>query len=60
MLGLMARSKAWELSDGSVANVATPFTTRSSELLELFNGLNLPLLTLDERLDVLLHVKVAV
>ena len=35
----------------------TPFTTRAKELMELYNGLNLPLLTIDERLDVLLHVK---
>ena len=37
--------------------VHTPFTTRSKELMELYNGLRLPLLTVDERLDVLLHVK---
>merc|ERR1711988_1021120 len=37
--------------------VHTPFTTRSKELMELYNGLCLPLLTIDERLDVLLHVK---
>jgi hypothetical protein len=27
------------------------------ELMQLYNGLNLPMLTIDERLDVLLHVK---
>ena len=37
--------------------VHTPFTTRAKELMELYNGLMLPLLTVDERLDVLLHVK---
>lgn len=35
----------------------TPFTTRSKELMDLYNGLRLPLLSIDERLDVLLHVK---
>merc|ERR1711903_263808 len=45
------------MSDGEVAEVHTPFTTRAKELLELHRGLNLPLLTIDERLDVLLHVK---
>lgn len=37
--------------------VHTPFTTRAKELMQLYNGLNLPMLTIDERLDVLLHVK---
>ena len=45
------------MSDGEVAQVHTPFTTRAKELMELYNGLMLPLLTVDERLDVLLHVK---
>eukprot|EP00753_Platysulcus_tardus_P018650 PLAT7002.1.p1 GENE.PLAT7002.1~~PLAT7002.1.p1 ORF type:complete len:768 (+),score=410.07 PLAT7002.1:32-2305(+) len=57
MLHLMALPKKWAMSDGEVAEVHTPFTTRAKELLELFNGLQLPLLTIDERLDVLLHVK---
>ncbi len=35
----------------------TPFTTRAMELMQLYNGLNLPMLTIDQRLDVLLHVK---
>jgi hypothetical protein len=37
--------------------VHTPYTTRAKELHELYNGLRLPLLSIDERLDVLLHVK---
>ena len=40
-----------------VVEVHTPFTTRAKELMQLYNGLRLPLLTTDERLDVLLHVK---
>lgn len=37
--------------------VHTPYTTRAMELMQLFNGLNMPQLTVEERLDVLLHVK---
>lgn len=53
----MATAKRWECDDGSVVEVHTPFTTRAKELMQLYNGLRLPLLTTDERLDVLLHVK---
>jgi hypothetical protein len=53
----MAAPKKWQMSDGEVAEVHTPFTTRAKELLELHRGLDLPKLTIDERLDVLLHVK---
>uniref|UniRef100_A0A7S2J4U9 IQ motif and ubiquitin-like domain-containing protein n=1 Tax=Haptolina brevifila TaxID=156173 RepID=A0A7S2J4U9_9EUKA len=56
-LQLMSAPKRWQMSDGEVAQVHTPFTTRAKELMELYNGLRLPLLTIDERLDVLLHVK---
>ena len=57
MLQLMSSPKMWQMSDGEVAQVHTPLTTRAKELMELYNGLMLPLLTVDERLDVLLHVK---
>lgn len=40
--------------------VHTPTTVRATELQQLYRGLTLPALTLDERLDVLLHVKWAV
>lgn len=53
----MAQPKVWAQSDGETTTVHTPFTTRSKELMDLYNGLRLPLLTVDERLDVLLHVK---
>jgi len=56
-LQLMASPKRWQMSDGEVAQVHTPFTTRAKELMELYNGLRLSLLSIDERLDVLLHVK---
>ncbi|KAJ9533131.1 hypothetical protein QJQ45_018218 [Haematococcus lacustris] len=56
-LGKMSQPKKYELKNGQKVEVHTPFTTRAKELMQLYNGLNLPLLTVDERLDVLLHVK---
>jgi hypothetical protein len=53
----MLQPKRYELKNGKKVEVHTPFTTRAKELMQLYNGLNLPLLTIDERLDVLLHVK---
>lgn len=53
----MGKPKKFELRDGKTVEVHTPFTTRAMELMQLYNGLNLPMLTIDERLDVLLHVK---
>merc|ERR1712232_514231 len=53
----MAQPKVWAQSDGETTTVHTPFTTRAKELMDLYNGLRLPLLTVDERPDVLLHVK---
>lgn len=52
-----AKPKMWAMDDGETVTVHTPLTTRAKELLDLYNGLKLPLLTVDERLDVLLHVK---
>lgn len=57
MLELMSEPKLWQMSDGDVTEVHTPFTVRAKELRELYNGLNLGMLSTDERLDVLLHVK---
>eukprot|EP00003_Mantamonas_plastica_P005770 TRINITY_DN1470_c0_g1_i6.p1 TRINITY_DN1470_c0_g1~~TRINITY_DN1470_c0_g1_i6.p1 ORF type:complete len:621 (+),score=217.31 TRINITY_DN1470_c0_g1_i6:52-1914(+) len=56
-LEMMAAPKQWQLNDGSVVDVDTQFTTRARELLDLYNRLQMKLLTVDERLDVLLHVK---
>lgn len=53
----MSAPKKWEMQDGTVADVHTPFTTRARELMELYNGLRMAGLSIDERLDVLLHVK---
>merc|ERR1719399_1850554 len=56
-LECMAKPKVWAQSDGETTTVHTPFTTRAKELMDLYKGLRLPLLSIDERLDVLLHVK---
>jgi len=56
-LETMANPKVWAQSDGETTTVHTPYTTRAKELMDLYSGLRLPLLTVDERLDVLLHVK---
>merc|ERR1711966_240600 len=53
----MGQPKVWPQSDNEITTVHTPFTTRAKELLDLYNGLRMPKLTIDERLDVLLHVK---
>ena len=57
MLQMMSAPKKWEMSDGDVTEVHTPFTTRARELMELYRGLTMSGMTADERLDVLLHIK---
>jgi len=56
-LEAMSAPKVWAQSDLETTSVQTPFTTRAKELKDLYNGLRVPLLSVDERLDVLLHVK---
>ncbi|EOD30661.1 hypothetical protein EMIHUDRAFT_232674 [Emiliania huxleyi CCMP1516] len=56
----MSAPKQWRMSDGGVAQVHTPFTARAKELADLYSGLMLQGLGVDERLDVLLHIKWAV
>jgi len=56
-LDTMCASKLWEMSDGTIKQVQTPATRRAKELADLYQGLNLTNLRVDERLDVLLHVK---
>ena len=53
----MSDPKLWKRSDGRFTEVHTPFSTRAKELMDLYNGLRLPFLSVDERLDVLLHTK---
>merc|ERR1719416_120168 len=46
----MANPKVWGPQlDGETTTVHTPFTTRAKELMDLYSGLRLPLLTVDER-----------
>lgn len=56
-LKAMSDPKHWQRSDERYTEVHTPFTTRAKELMDLYNGLKLPYLSIDERLDVLLHTK---
>lgn len=42
MLDAMAEPRKWELADGEVASVHTPFTTRAMELKNLYVGLVTP------------------
>lgn len=57
MLSLMSKPKRWEMADGNIAEVHTPWTHRAKELQALFAGLEAPLLGVEERLEVLLDVK---
>lgn len=45
MLSTMAAPKKWEMADGEVASIQTPFTTRAKELAELYRGMGLPVNT---------------
>ena len=54
-LNKMSSAKSWGTK--SAVHVETPFTIRARELRDLYNGLLLAGLTIDERLDILLHVK---
>ena len=56
-LKAMSDPKLWKRTDGRYTEVHTPFSTRAKELMDLYNGLRLPFLSTDERLDVLLHTK---
>ena len=61
-LNEMAAPKKWEMSDGEIASVHTPFTCRASELRDLYLNLEAGSETLPvaDRLDVLLNVKYTV
>ncbi|GBG79666.1 hypothetical protein CBR_g29814 [Chara braunii] len=53
----MAAPKKWPVRKGDFVDVQTPTTIRASELMQLYHGLLAKGLGMDERLDVLLHVK---
>ena len=54
-LNKMSSAKSWGTQ--SAVTVETPFTIRARELRDLYNALQLNGLSVDERLDILLHVK---
>lgn len=57
----MGSPKKWPALNGSkVILVNTPNTIRAKELSDLYNALNIPILSIDERLQILLHVKYTV
>nr|CCA13876.1 IQ and ubiquitinlike domaincontaining protein putative [Albugo laibachii Nc14] len=56
MLQFMARSKRWQMSDGIVKEVETPFTIRAKELLDLFDALKEYPVHMTDRLQVLKQV----
>ena len=57
MLDLMAQPHRWECSDGKIAYVNTPEINRSKELFDQYQSLIRPVTKVDERLDILVHVK---
>ena len=57
----MSSPKKWPaLKNSKVILVDTPNTVRAKELCDLYQALNIPLLSIDERLQILLHVKYTV
>jgi hypothetical protein len=56
----MAAPKKWKAGHVGYASVDTPNIIRARELKELFTALHLPLISVDERLQILLHVKYTV
>lgn len=56
-LASMANPKEWKRSDERYTEVHTPFTTRAKELMDIYNGLKMTNIPLDERLDILLNTK---
>lgn len=62
LLDKMASPKKWPVHNtkGGYTSVDTPNTIRARELRDLYHALNIPLLSVDERLQILLHVKYTV
>ncbi|KAJ3218262.1 hypothetical protein HDU67_006235 [Dinochytrium kinnereticum] len=60
LLEQMAAPKKWPTAKGAPCFVDTPNTVRARELRDLYHALNLAQLTIDERLQILLHVKYTV
>jgi hypothetical protein len=59
-LDTAASPRKWIAFDGKMTEMATPYTLRANELRELYNSLSMRYLTQEERMDVLLTLKVTV
>lgn len=53
----MSDPKLWLRTDQRFTEVHTPYTTRAKELMDIYNGLKLRNISVDERLDILLNTK---
>eukprot|EP01135_Chromosphaera_perkinsii_P000899 Nk52_evm62s152 gene=Nk52_evmTU62s152 len=53
----MTAGKKWAVRNGEFVEVHTPFTLRAKDLRDIYTTLSLTNQTLDERLDILLHLK---
>lgn len=53
----ISEPKEWNLSNGNNLSVHTPFTTRAKQLGQLYAATLAAVSNLEERLDILLHVK---
>ncbi|KAI8895709.1 hypothetical protein BC833DRAFT_529111 [Globomyces pollinis-pini] len=60
LLEKMSSPKKWLCRDNKLVQVDTPNIIRARELRDLYHALNFPMLTVDERLQILLHVKFTV
>ena len=56
-LSRMSQPQTWNLSNGAKVLVHTPFTTRAKQMMQVYYAASLPLVSIEERIDVLLHVK---
>lgn len=57
IINQMARPKRWEVGNGEIQEVHTPFTTRAAELRDLYMGLTNPSPPDSSRLQMLLNLK---
>ncbi|KAJ3184315.1 hypothetical protein HDU87_005163 [Geranomyces variabilis] len=60
LLDTMSSAKKWRVAKLGTVQVDTPNTIRARELKDLYHALNVPLVSVDERLQILLHVKYTV
>jgi hypothetical protein len=56
-LDQLSKKKLWQMTSGEVVKVKTPNTVRAKELRNLYRALDLPKVTTDERIEILLLLK---